>query len=108
MKPLRVADHFFLEQADLVGSVAVGVDLVGEHLAVPQVAVDIVLLNLLRREDRRAEQQSENNDRPECVPVVFRFQDLSGGQGVEPEQGEIQGEVGEDRAVGVAFSPVEL
>ena len=80
-----------------------------EHLAVPQITIDIVFLNLLRRQEGGTEQQAEDDQRPQQAVVVRRpFPDNPHRPGVTGKQAEIDRQVNQDGSIAVPFPPVEL
>ena len=97
-----------LELADLVRRVFERVDAVGEHFAVPQVAVDVVLLNLLGGQEGEAEGEAERHHRPEGPAVLHSLVDQRHPGGIQREQAEINRQVSQDGPVAVALAPVEL
>ena len=109
LKRLRVLDEELLEAGHFHRRELVGVDIVGEYLAVPQITIHIIFLNLLRGQECGAEQQAENDQSPQQPGVVARpFPDDPHDPRVTGEQAEIDRQVSQDRAVAVTFAPVEL
>jgi len=80
------------------GSVFKGIDSICEYFSIPQIAVDIVFLNLLRRQEDGAKQKAKNNDRPKITPVFGMPAYKKPGQAIKHAEGKIYGEISEDRS----------